>query len=188
MNCVRTPFYFKILSSFSSCVAPLAFFFLLLGAVCVCVRSPDDREERVTIAQDRKRSSQDQLHGWSKENVRKVASLQSVVSCGSYPLTSLYHPFTPLWFPSGLFFQNSTPNSIIKKKKKKNKVILVCLWVKWLVFCCCHQNLMDWPAPVPGQHGYGFIQCVSLLIIFPLCRFIFVCQQNSPTPKNGNSS
>ena len=52
----------------------------------MCVRSPDDREERVTIAQDRKRSSQDHQHGRSKENVRKVASLQSVVSCGSYPL------------------------------------------------------------------------------------------------------
>ena len=64
--------------------------------------------ERVTIAQDRKRSSQDHQHGRSKENVREVASLQSVVSCGSYvspffqaadvapPRSFLFNPFTPL--------------------------------------------------------------------------------------------
>ena len=106
----------------------------------MCVRSPDDREERVTIAQDRKRSSQDQQHGWSKENVRKVASLQSVVSCGSF-FPFFQAALLSLSLHSSLisirtFFQNSTQNSIIKKKKK-NKVILVC--VSEVVSClkCC---------------------------------------------------
>ena len=112
----------------------------------MCARQTIERRGS-QFAQDRKRSSQDQQHGWSKENVRKVASLQSVVSCGSYPFfsscrrrpssfISLLSLHSSL-FSIRTFFQNSTQNSIIKKKKKKNKVILLC--VNQVVSClkCC---------------------------------------------------
>ncbi len=80
LNDVRTYVVFQFVCG------SISFLLLLIrSCLCVCVRQTIERRGS-QFAQDRKRSSQDQQHGWSKENVRKVASLQSVVSCcGSYP-------------------------------------------------------------------------------------------------------
>jgi hypothetical protein len=141
------PFYFKILSSFSSCVAPLSFFFFLLGGcLCVCARQTIERRGS-QFAQDRKRISQDQQHGWSKENVRKVSSLQSVVSCcGSYPLffKLLFYPypFTPLWFPSGHFFKTQFKIQLLRRRRRKTKWFW-CVCVRQVVSCLLLSSKFD---------------------------------------------
>ena len=80
----------------------------------MCARQTIERRGS-QFAQDRKRSSQDQQHGWSKENVRKVSSLQSVVSCGSYLF--LAADVAPLL----VHFPLSHPLTLKKKKKKIEK-------------------------------------------------------------------
>ena len=90
----------------------------------MCARQTIERRGS-QFAQDRKRSSQDHQHGWSKENVREkwqVFSRSSVVA----PIPFFQAALLSLSLHSSLisirtFNQNSTQNSIFKKKKKKKQ-------------------------------------------------------------------
>jgi hypothetical protein len=182
--------------------------------VCVCVCAPDDRERGsqlrriVHIRAAAARSSSSSMDG--KENVREVASLQSVVSCGSYPVFSCRRRAPPRSFPpfsipwktficQFLFFflslhsplisirtffnltsKNWTQFKHLKKERKKKK-----RGEFGVILCgvwCFYENLMD------GQHQSGMVtdsSSVSLLIIFPSCFCVCV---SKIVHHNGNSS
>ncbi len=113
--------------------------------------------------------------------MRKVASLQSVVSCGSHflPFPSLHSSLISI----RTFNQNSTQNLNMKKKKKKNKVILVCVWSEG-VSCLLFSSKFDGLASTsPGATWLRIHPVYIAADYLPTVFYFCVCQQNSPTQK-----